>query len=447
MLFNSFNFLIFIIVFLVLFQLFSGTYRILLCLISSYYFYAFFNLHYLLIIIFVTLVTYFTAIILDRSKNNKERKFFLFLSILISLLPLFFFKYFEFFLSLINNFLLIKFVQIDNLNIILPVGISFFTFQALSYSIDVYKKKIPVEKNLLVFSTFISFFPQLVAGPIVRASKLIPQLNNLSKLKIKNFYLGSELIIIGFFLKLCVADRLALFIDPTYENPSRYGGIVHLIATFFFSFQIYADFAGYSLIAIGLGRLVGLNFGINFKRPYFSCSFQDFWRRWHISLSKWLRDYLYIPLGGNRSKKIKTYNNLLIVMIVGGLWHGASINFILWGAVHGLLLIINDMIKVKFNIPKILKIVFVFSIVSFLWIIFRSENIDIFVSKFLIIFSTQDYLKNYSFDLFNMIIGIVMIMILVIFDFIKEFFLKVSFNFRIIISLVFIWIIAFFWYF
>ena len=318
------------------------------------------------------------------------------LSNIKSILPIFF-KYYDFFLTIIDKISILNNLNFNNyyMNMILPVGISFFTFQALSYSIDVYKKKIPVEKNLLIFSTFISFFPQLVAGPIVRAKKLIPQLKKLTQIKLKNFYLGVELIITGFFLKLCVADRLALFVDPTYDSPERFGGLVHLLATFFFSFQIYADFAGYSLIAIGLGRLIGLNFGINFKRPYFSCSFQEFWRRWHISLSSWLRDYLYIPLGGNRRGKIKKYNNFLIVMTIGGLWHGASINFVLWGLFHGILLIINDLFNQKFYLPKTLKIIFVFLTISFLWIIFRANDIETFLEKIYKIFSYTDYFSNF----------------------------------------------------
>ena len=445
MLFNSLSFLAFISIFLISFQLISGNSRILLCLVSSYIFYSFFNLQYVLIIIFITIINFYTGILLETFKSSTKRKFILCLSVILSLSSLFFFKYYDFFLTIIDKISILNNLNFNNyyMNIILPVGISFFTFQALSYSIDVYKKKIPVEKNLLIFSTFISFFPQLVAGPIVRAKKLIPQLKKLTQIKLKNFYLGVELIITGFFLKLCVADRLALFVDPTYDSPERFGGLVHLLATFFFSFQIYADFAGYSLIAIGLGRLIGLNFGINFKRPYFSCSFQEFWRRWHISLSSWLRDYLYIPLGGNRRGKIKKYNNFLIVMTIGGLWHGASINFVLWGLFHGILLIINDLFNQKFYLPKTLKIIFVFLTISFLWIIFRANDIETFLEKIYKIFSYTDYFSNFSFDLFNMIIGLLMITIFIIYDFIKEKFLQVSFFFRIIISLLFIWMITF----
>ena len=445
MLFNSLSFLAFISIFLISFQLISGNSRILLCLVSSYIFYSFFNLQYVLIIIFITIINFYTGILLETFKSSTKRKFILCLSVILSLSSLFFFKYYDFFLTIIDKISILNNLNFNNyyMNMILPVGISFFTFQALSYSIDVYKKKIPVEKNLLIFSTFISFFPQLVAGPIVRAKKLIPQLKKLTQIKLKNFYLGVELIITGFFLKLCVADRLALFVDPTYDSPERFGGLVHLLATFFFSFQIYADFAGYSLIAIGLGRLIGLNFGINFKRPYFSCSFQEFWRRWHISLSSWLRDYLYIPLGGNRRGKIKKYNNFLIVMTIGGLWHGASINFVLWGLFHGILLIINDLFNQKFYLPKTLKIIFVFLTISFLWIIFRANDIETFLEKIYKIFSYTDYFSNFSFDLFNMIIGLLMITIFIIYDFIKEKFLQVSFFFRIIISLLFIWMITF----
>lgn len=445
MLFNSLSFLTFIFIFLISFQIFSGTSRVLLCLFSSYFFYSIFNLNYLLILIFITIINFYTGILLETFKSNAKKKLLLFVSIILSLSSLFFFKYYNFFLITIHKIAIFNNFNVSNyyMNMILPIGISFFTFQALSYSIDVYKKKIPVEKNFLIFSTFIAFFPQLVAGPIVRAKKLIPQLKKLTQIKLKNFYLGIELIITGFFLKLCVADRLAIFVDPTFERPESFGGLVHLVATFFFSFQIYADFAGYSLIAIGLGRLMGLNFGINFKRPYFSYSFQEFWRRWHISLSSWLRDYLYIPLGGNRCKRIKKYNNFLVVMTIGGLWHGASINFVLWGLFHGLLLVMNDFFRKKFYLPKIVKIFFVFLTISFLWIIFRANDIETFLKKFYKIFSYKDYFSNLSFDLFNMIIGFFMILIFIAYDLVKKIFLQVSFYFRIIISLLFIWMIAF----
>ncbi len=445
MLFNSLDFLIFISLFLILYYLSVGKLRIIICLSGSYLFYSLFNYKFLLLIIFSTLIDYFAGKKIYSEKKKIKRKVYLFVSIFLNLLILGIFKYYNFFLESFNNLISILNLEVKNnyIEILLPVGISFFTFQSMSYSIDIYNKKINLEKDLIRFATFVSFFPQLVAGPIVRAKKLLPQLKFFKPFTWPNFFLGLELIIYGFFLKICVADRLGIIVDPTYSDPKNYGGFVHLISSIAFSFQIYCDFSGYSLIAIGIGRLMGFNFGINFRRPYFATSFQDFWRRWHISLSTWLRDYLYIPLGGNKFGVIKKYKNIFIVMLLGGLWHGASLNFILWGMIHGFLLIISDFFKnYRILIPKFLKILFIFILVSLLWILFRSKDIEYAKFKFIKIFELDNYFYNLTYDLFNMLIGLIMICIVIIKEYFDESKSLRNRNFRILFSLFYLWMIS-----
>lgn len=444
MLFNSLSFIIFLIFFLITYYVFKGKIRIYFCLVASYFFYSFFSFQFLFLILFSTLIDYLAGIMINRNEGLR-RKLYLFSSLFLNLLILGIFKYYNFFIDSVVNFLSLfnVSVEIRTLSIILPVGISFYTFQSMSYSLDVYFKKCKVERNFLNFATFVSFFPQLIAGPIVRAKRFLPQLKINQKFKQCNFFLGIEYIILGFFLKLCAADRLGIYVDPTFSNPENYGGFVHVISTIFFSFQIYADFAGYSLIAIGIGRVLGFNFGVNFKRPYFATSLQDFWRRWHISLSKWLKDYLYIPLGGNRFGTYNKYKNLIIVMFLGGLWHGAAVNFLIWGILHGLLLIINDLCRDK-NIksPYFVKQLLVFFIISLLWIIFRSDNLPTAYIKFQKIFQFENIFQNSTYDLFNMIIGFTMISIILLKDLLLEKKVRMSKNLRILYSLILLWLIS-----
>ena len=445
MLFNSFSFFIFFVIFFIIYYSLKGNLRIYFCLASSYLFYSFFSLKFLSLIFFSTLIDFIAGKKIDEAKDTL-RIFYLFLSIFLNLLILGIFKYYNFFIDSVANLLLLFDISIEirTLNIILPVGISFYTFQSMSYTLDIYFRRCKVEKKFLTFATFVSFFPQLVAGPIVRAKKFLPQLNKNLKFRWCNFFLGFEYIIFGFFLKLCVADRLGIVVDPTFLNPESFGGLIHMISTIFFSFQIYADFGGYSLIAIGVGRILGFNFGINFKRPYLASSFQDFWRRWHISLSRWLKDYLYIPLGGNRYGTLNKYKSLLVVMFLGGLWHGASVNFIIWGMFHGILLIINDFLKKKkISLSQNLNKLIVFFVVSILWIIFRSDNLLITKLKFKKLCEFETFFQNFTYDLFNLLIGFTMILIVLSKDFLEERKIRMSKNYRIILSLIFIWLISF----
>ena len=276
--------------------------------------------------------------------------------------------------------------SIHTLQIILPVGISFYTFQTLSYTIDIYSKKIKPEFDFITFATYVSFFPQLVAGPIVRAVDLLPQFKLDLKITTEKISQGLLLIVLGYFKKIVIADSLAPLVDHAFANPSTYTSLNLVLVVVFYAFQIYCDFSGYSDIAIGLGKMMGYNFPINFNLPYFAVNFSDFWKRWHITLSTWLRDYLYIPLGGNQKGSFYTLRNLVVTMLLGGLWHGANWTFIVWGLLHALFLIIQrgfEPIAYKLSdyfpkaLFKFLGILITFTFVNIAWIFFRSQSLDV----------------------------------------------------------------------
>ncbi|MEQ8414699.1 MAG: MBOAT family O-acyltransferase [Imperialibacter sp.] len=328
---------------------------------------------------------------IDRARVQNNKRLILFTSIFFNLGVLGFFKYYNFFIdSWIQawaNFGVV--MTASTLNIVLPVGISFYTFQTMSYTIDIYRNQLQPTRSFLSFFTFVAYFPQLVAGPIERAAVLLPQITKRRSFSYTSAIQGIHLIVWGLFKKVAVGDNLGVIVDGFYGNVGLYSQS-HLYTIFsiiFYSFQIYCDFSGYSDIAIGTSKLFGIDLNTNFNRPYFSQSFSEFWRRWHISLSSWLRDYLYIPLGGNRKGQARTYGNLFITMALGGLWHGASFNFIIWGALHGAFLAIERMFKpLKIPFPAILNRLFVFAVVSLAWIPFRSLNltdtVNIFASFF-----------------------------------------------------------------
>jgi D-alanyl-lipoteichoic acid acyltransferase DltB (MBOAT superfamily) len=299
------------------------------------------NVNYVFLILFTTIVSYASAIGIKRSGNKNIRKLLLILSVTASLGVLFFYKYFNFFGSSLNEVFsgLSLDVQIPYLSLLLPVGISFYTFQTLSYTIDVYNDKKSVERHFGIYALYVSFFPQLVAGPIERSTRLLPQFREEHHFSWDNFVKGGKWIISGYFMKLVIADRLSLYVDSVYGNVFHHTGATFIVATFLFAFQIYCDFAGYSAIAIGTARLMGYDLMINFNRPYFAASIGDFWHRWHISLSSWFRDYFYIPMGGSRVKVSRWYLNLFLTFLVSGLWHGANWTFVIWGALHGIYII------------------------------------------------------------------------------------------------------------
>lgn len=387
MLFNSLDFAIFLPIVFILYWLVTNrdlTLQNVLIVIASYVFYGWWDWRFLSLIVFSTLVDYTVGVKLKEATQQFQRKVLLWISILVNLGFLGVFKYYNFFLDSLYDVApgLQTVLGFNTLNIILPVGISFYTFQTLSYTIDVYKRKLEPTTSLIDFAAFVAFFPQLVAGPIERASQLLPQFYVPRTFKFINIQFGCIRILWGLFKKVVIADRLAVIVDLVYQAPEAYGGLHFIIASILFAFQIYCDFSGYSDIAIGTARLFGFKLMENFRSPYFSKSLSEFWRRWHISLSTWFRDYVYIPLGGSRVSTTKVYLNLMIVFVVSGFWHGAAWTFLIWGALHGSILIIEHLLKSRAPILKttsnfpmnVLSILFVFAITTLAWIFFRANT-------------------------------------------------------------------------
>ena len=442
MIFNSLPFFIFIGIFLPLYFTLKGRTRLLLTLFGSYFFYGWWDYRFLSLVLFSTLIDYFVGLKLENEESPEGRKRLLLTSMVVNLGFLGFFKYFNFFqesfISMMNDMGMQA--HPSTLNILLPVGISFYTFQSMSYTIDVYWKKIKVERDFIRFATFISFFPQLVAGPIVRASDFLPQFQKDRTFSWQRLISGSGQMLWGFFKKIVIADSLAPFVDQCFQAPEGFSSLHLLIGIIFYSFQIYCDFSGYSDIAIGLARVMGFDFPDNFRTPYFSKNFSEFWQRWHISLSSWLKDYLYIPLGGSRGgsfgsiffivlplfllsifwagnwttaliylsilaavslatayymrrsekNKVKafTYMNNMVTMLLGGLWHGASWAFYFWGFLHGMYLIAQRFLGRPFgklmtalHFPKPMQqgidILIVYSFTCLAWIFFRAPDFDV----------------------------------------------------------------------
>lgn len=386
MLFNSLHFIIFLPLVILLYFLLPRKYRWIFLLAASYYFYMCWKLEYIILIIVSTLIDYYAGIQMEKHTKKSKRKRFLILSLVSNLGILFAFKYFNF-LSDSTSYLFSQFnvfFDAPQLKILLPVGISFYTFQTLSYSIEVYYGKQKAERHLGYFALYVSFFPQLVAGPIERYATLGTQLKEHHKFNYENLKNGLRLILYGFFIKMVIADNVAAYVDQIYENPLIYNSWSIISGLILYSFQIYSDFYGYSIIAIGSALIMGIKIMDNFKTPYLSKGIAEFWSRWHISLSTWFRDYLYIPLGGNRVKVSRWHLNIFIVFTVSGLWHGANWTFVIWGALHGFLYIIENIIdkyirydkKNIFNIINVLKILKTYTLVTFIWIFFRSENFE-----------------------------------------------------------------------
>ncbi len=390
MIFNSIEFGIFFTIVFVFYWMFfyeNNTVRNIYLIIVSYIFYGWWDWRFLSLIVISSLADYIIGgKIFEEEKQNK-RKLLLIISLCINLGFLCFFKYYNFFIdSLIKSFSIFgQKPQISTLNIILPVGISFYTFQTLSYTLDIYKKNLKPTKNIFAFFAFVSFFPQLVAGPIERAKHLLPQFNEGKKLNYENIRSGLLLMAWGFFKKIVIADRLARFIDAAYLDLNNATGLIAVYAVIFFAFQLYIDFSAYSDIAIGGARMLGFNLTKNFNHPYLSSSFSDFWKRWHISLSSWFQDYFYIPLGGNRKGKWKTKINIMIVFLFSGLWHGASWNFVVWGAINGGFLIFLEGVIVKINKydkRHLISSILVTSLWALSLVFFRSETLGDSLSMF-----------------------------------------------------------------
>ena len=391
MLFNSGVFFVFFsLVFVSVWSISHDRVRLWILLAASYVFYGWWDVRFLSLILFVTVVTFYGALGVERAKSRRIQHWVIGATVVTLLAVLFIFKYFGFFLDSLERLGAVFGWQIQNssLEIILPVGISFYTFQAISYVVDVYRKHLPPDHSLLEVALYITFFPQLVAGPIIRGTDFLPQLKKPLVLDQASFLDGIRLFLIGFCYKAVIADNLARIADPVFSDVGAWDVTAYWVATLAYTGQIYFDFAGYSGMAIGIARLLGFWLPINFNFPYSAASITDFWRRWHISLSTWLRDYLYIPLGGNRGRRIATYRNLMLTMLLGGLWHGASWNFVLWGAMHGLALAVHKIWtqNLSHDPSKNNRSIFALQIVmGFLltqlwvmvaWVFFRAESFD-----------------------------------------------------------------------
>ncbi len=382
MLFNSLTFIIFLAVVLLLYYTLPQKLKWIMLLIASCIFYMGWRAELIILIVISTLSNWLLArLIYDKPE---KKKVFLIISLIINFGLLFVFKYMMFinhsFMWLYNY--LGWTYPIKDFDIVLPMGISFYTFQAASYTIDVFYGKYKPEKNYFKLALFIMFFPQLVAGPIERADRLLGQLFMKHKLELANISQGSKLMLMGYFKKIVIADRASVLVDAIYNSPQEYKGLPLVVATLFFTVQIYCDFSGYTDIARGVAKLMGIDLMINFDRPYFSKNIKEFWRRWHISLSSWLRDYIYIPLGGSRCSLIKKYRNIIITFLASGLWHGANWTFVLWGGLHGLYQVIGDLknkiitIKRDFFVLNIFRVIICFVLVAFAWIFFRANTIS-----------------------------------------------------------------------
>lgn len=391
MLFNSLAFAVFLpVVFLVYWAL-PQKYRYIVLLIASYYFYMSWNVKYVVLILFTTGVSYCCAVWMEKFQKKAVKRMFMAGAVAASLLVLFFFKYFDFaqntFIRLLGSFA-IKLHPVT-LSLMLPVGISFYTFQTLSYVIDVYKGEVEAEHNFFRYAAFISFFPQLVAGPIERTKNLLPQIDCEHRFNYEKGSYGMKLMAWGFFKKLVIADNLAVFVDMVFEDVAAYHGFALVLAVFFFTLQIYCDFSGYSDIAIGTAKLFDIDLMTNFKSPYFSTSVKEFWRRWHISLSSWFRDYVYIPLGGNRVSKVRNVFNVLVTFCLSGLWHGAAFTYVIWGGLHGALQCVENLLFPKRKTAKAerreamrrgpvwwVKVIVVFCLVAGAWCFFRAASVS-----------------------------------------------------------------------
>ena len=462
MLFNSLEYLIFLPIVVIIYNLLGKKFKNIFLLLASLSFYSFWNVKYTFLMLFSIFITYITGFYIEKNRGHiKKMKLAVFFCFFINLGILFVFKYFNFFADLLNNFSGKNFnIAID---VLLPVGISFYTFQALGYTIDVYRKDIRAEENFIDYALFVSFFPQLVAGPIERSVNLLPQIKNPKKFSYDNLVRGLILFFYGMFLKLIIADRAAILVNEVFGNYKNFSREILIISGILFTLQIYCDFYSYSIMAKGSAKILGIDLMDNFKEPLLSKSITEFWRRWHISLSTWFKDYLYIPLGGNRKGKLRKYFNLILVFLVSGLWHGADLSFVLWGLIHGIFNVLENIfgINKKSRRKNILldtfRRILTFIIVVFAFIYFRAENIHHGNEYLLAIINNprslniMDDLSKTSFGISNIYPLIIGIIILFVFDILKynkinlaEKVLKIILPIRWLIYLAFIFAIIIF---
>lgn len=399
MLFSSTTFIfMFLTLLLILyFPIKNIKYRNIILLIFSLIFYSWGEPKYIFLMLITVLIAYMFGLLIDKYRNDKKKsKLFLVISVILILLNLFIFKYLDFSIGIINS---VFKTNIGLTKLVLPIGISFYTFQILSYVIDLYWGKVGVQKNYFRLLLYVSFFPQLIAGPIVRYETVEKEIGD-RKTTLDGFINGFKRFIWGLSKKVIIANNVAIFCDYIYSNYSSYGSNILWVAAICYTLQIYFDFSGYSDMAIGLGKMFGFNFLENFNYPYIATSITDFWRRWHISLSSFFRDYVYIPLGGNRVSKIKFIRNIFIVWLLTGIWHGASYNFILWGLYYAILLLIEKMVTGKYieKLPKVLKILYSLFFITLGWVIFRVENINdlILVIKKMFSFNNTNFVTLFN---------------------------------------------------
>lgn len=451
MLFNSVEFLVFFPIAAMVYFIFPHRVRYLWLLACSYYFYMCWNPVYVLLLLLSTVVTYVCSLLIDKvngypeagedRKSQRKKRGFIALSVIVNLGILAYFKYANFLIDNLNAILahIHMTYQAPAVDVLLPVGISFYTFQALGYTMDVYRGKVRAERNFFKYALFVSFFPQLVAGPIERTENLLRQFDEKHKLSFESVRSGFLLMLWGYFLKLVLADRIAIFVDAVYSNPITYHGWYLIVASVLFAFQIYCDFAGYSTIAKGAAEMMGFRLMDNFNAPYFSRSVSEFWRRWHISLSSWFKDYLYIPLGGSKKGKARRFANLMIVFLVSGLWHGAQWSFVVWGFMNGLYQIagyvlrpIRDRLVGLLHMDrnafshKLYQVLFTFIVIDISWVFFRAEDIGVAVQMLSSMWNASnasilfdDSLFKLGLDARNFLLMLGSIMILLVGDWFK----------------------------
>ncbi len=434
MLFNSIEFAVFLplvaVLYWLVFNKMGVKTRNLFLLFCSYFFYGMWDWRFLGLIVLSSVMDYSLGLLIGNvpAENHKKRKMLLSVSILVNLGILGFFKYAGFFVDSFIGLVSIFGIQmsVSSLDIILPVGISFYTFQSLSYIIDVYHRRIEPTRDIVAFMTFISFFPQLVAGPIERAQNLLPQFSTMKNFDYQQVRSGLLDIAIGLFKKMVIADRLAVYVDSVFAGVSASDvesvtGIPSVVALVFFAFQLYIDFSAYSQIAIGTAKVLGFSLSTNFRRPYLSTSFNVFWKRWHITLSQWMRDYIYIPLGGNRKGRTRTMLNLLIVFAVSGLWHGASWNFVIWGILNALFIILLDPLMTRLKIRGVFSSLIVFVMWTLSLAFFRAEGFDAALSVLSNLgFSNWDMLTQFGLGLSELRFTVLLLLMLMVFEYIVE---------------------------
>ena len=431
MLFNSVSFLIFFPIAVIVYYLVPQRVRQIWLLLCSYFFYMCWNAGYALLLLASTLVTYAGGLVIAGSESTAKRKTVLVCGITINLGMLFVFKYLGFFGEIFS---------LDVPSILLPVGISFYIFQALGYLIDVYRNDTKAERNFLTYALFVSFFPQLVAGPIERSGHLLSQIKEYHPFETKNIYTGAIQMLWGYFIKLVIAERCAMIVTTVYGNYTEEYGYRIFLAAVCFTLQIYGDFMGYSMIAKGAARMLGIDLMDNFRQPYFAGSIREHWQRWHISLSTWFRDYLYIPLGGSRCSRIKKYRNIMITFLVSGLWHGAAWKYVVWGGLHGLLQIIEDLLKPavdrfvkKFNIDRsnfswrFLAVAKTYLLLTIVFVVFRADDLSqamflikkMFVLKDLRVFLVWGF-SSVGLDYKNMAVLAIAVIIMIAVSVLRE---------------------------